>query len=96
MTTETRLRAAIAMSLLSLIILTFFFFQQQEELRKCKSQDSFIQGGDIEKEQLVNRIDSLNDELNVQHMINSELSNGWEILRETHPILADSIDNQTE
>lgn len=96
MSLETRLRAGIAMLLLSLTILTFFFFQQQDELKKCKSQDNFISGGDIEKEQLRNQNDSLNDELSVQHMVNSELSNNWEILRETHPILADSIDNQTE
>jgi len=51
---------------LSLIILTFFFFQQQDELKKCKSQDNFIFGGDIEKEQLRNRVDSLNDELFIE------------------------------
>ncbi len=66
MNLETRLRAGIAMLSLSLIILTFFFFQQQDELKKCKSQDSFISGGDIEKEQLRNRVDSLNDELFIE------------------------------
>ncbi len=96
MSLETRLRTAIAMSLLSLVILTFFFFQQQDELQKCKTDNSFLSGGDIEKTQIINQRDSLENELNVQHMINGELSYNWEILREINPILADSIDNQTE
>jgi hypothetical protein len=63
MSLETRLRAAIVMSLLSLVILTFFYFQQKDELQKCKSDNGFLQGGDIEKSQILNQRDSLHDEL---------------------------------
>jgi hypothetical protein len=66
MSLETRLRTAIAMLLLSLVILTFFFFQQQDELQKRKTSDGFLQGGDIEKNQLINRSDSLYDELFIE------------------------------
>jgi hypothetical protein len=63
MSLETRLRAAIAMSLLSLIILTFFYFQQQDELKKCKVSNDFMQGGDIELEQVKSERDSLRMEI---------------------------------
>jgi hypothetical protein len=63
MSLETRLRAGIVMSLLSLTILTFFYFQQQEELRKCKIGEGFIEGGNIELEQVKSERDSLQMEL---------------------------------
>ncbi len=66
MSLETRLRTAIAMSLLSLVILTFFFFQQQDELQRCKSGDGFLRGGDIENAQITNQRDSLHDELFIE------------------------------
>lgn len=66
MTTETKFRAGLMMSLLGLITMTFFYFQQQDELRKCKESYDFLQGGDIEKNQLTNRADSLYDELFIE------------------------------
>jgi hypothetical protein len=66
MTRETKFRAGIAMSLLGLTIMTFFYFQQQDELRKCKEDYEFFQGGDIEKNQLTNRADSLYDALFIE------------------------------
>jgi hypothetical protein len=59
MTTETKLRGGLAMSLLGLTIMIFFYFQQQDELQRCKSGDGVLEGGDIEKDQLINRVDSL-------------------------------------
>ena len=53
MTRETKFRGGIAMSLLGLVIMTFFYFQQQDELQKCKEGNDFIQGGDIEKQMLI-------------------------------------------
>jgi len=96
MTTETKFRGGLAMSLLGLTIMTFFYFQQQDELQRCKASNSFLQGGDIEKSRLKEQKDSLEVELNVQNMMLSELSYNWDILREINPSLADSIDNQTE
>jgi hypothetical protein len=68
----------------------------KEELVKCQTDKGYIPGGDIENQRLKEQKDRLEVELNVQNMINSNLSNNWEILREINPILADSIDNQTE
>jgi hypothetical protein len=62
MTTETKLRGGLALTLLSFIILGFYFNKQYEELEKCKIGNSLIQGGDIEKSQITNERDSLRDE----------------------------------
>ncbi len=51
---ETKIRAGVTIILLGLIITMFFYFQQQYEQQKHKSVDNFIQGGDIEKEMLIN------------------------------------------
>ena len=63
MTRETKFRGGIAMSLLGLVIMTFFYFQQQDELQKCKEGNDSIQGGDIEKQMLIDERDSLKSEL---------------------------------
>ena len=63
MTRETKFRGGIAMSLMGLVIMTFFYFQQQDELQKCKEGNDFIQGGDIEKQMLIDERDSLKSEL---------------------------------
>lgn len=68
MTTETKFRGGLAMALLGLIIMTFFYFQQQDELQRCKAGNSFLQGGDIEKEQIMNERDSLRDELFIERV----------------------------
>jgi len=83
MNTETKFRAGLAMTLLGLAMMTFEYFEKDRVYQELKVSSS-------------TQIDSLRDELNVQHMINGELSYNWEILREINPILADSIDNQTE
>jgi hypothetical protein len=96
MNLETRLRAGIAMSLLSLIILTFFFFQQQDELKKCKSQDNFISGGDIQKAELLTKVDSLEQEILIKDLQLGSYEMMWDILEETNKPLADSINLQVE
>lgn len=72
MNLETRLRASLTLSLLSLIILTFFFFQQQDDLKKCKAGNDFIQGGDISKANAIDSVsaiaDSLRDELFIERV----------------------------
>jgi hypothetical protein len=68
MTTETKFRGGLAMSLLGLIIMTFFYFQQQDELQRCKAGNGFLQGGDIEKSQIMNERDSLRDELFIERV----------------------------
>ena len=68
MTTETKFRGGIAMSLLGLIMMIFLYFQQQDELQRCKASNGFLQGGDIEKEQIMNERYSLRDELFIERV----------------------------
>ena len=63
MTTETKFRGGLTMALMGLIIMTFFYLQQQDELQRCKLGNSFLQGGDIEKAQIINERDNLRGEL---------------------------------
>jgi hypothetical protein len=72
MTTETKLRGGLAMSLLALITMTFFYFQQQDELQRCKAGNSFLQGGDIQSANEIDSVsaiaDSLRDELFIERV----------------------------
>jgi len=68
MTTETKFRGGLVMTLIGLITMTFFYFQQQDELQRCKSEHNFLQGGDIEKAQIINERDSLRDELFIERV----------------------------
>ena len=82
MTTETKFRGGLVMSLLGLTIMTFFYFQQQDELQRCKAGDSFLQGGDIEKAQIINERDSLRDELFIRFTEVSRYELALEIFKE--------------
>lgn len=82
MTRETKFRGGIAMSLLGLIVMTFFYFQQQDELQKCKEGNDFIQGGDIEKEVLINERDSLKSELFVTEVQLGRYEVAFEMFKE--------------
>lgn len=89
MTRETKFRGGIAMTLLGLIIMTFFYFQQQDELRKCQAGDNFIQGGDIEK---ANLIDSLNNELFNEKVHNGRYELTFDHLMEVNPKLGKEME----
>lgn len=82
MTRETKFRGGIAMSLLGLVIMTFFYFQQQDELQKCKEGNDFIQGGDIEKQMLIDERDSLKSELFVTEVQLGRYEVAFEMFKE--------------
>ena len=82
MTTETKLRGGLAMSLLGLTIMIFFYFQQQDELQRCKSGDGVLEGGNIEKAQIINERDSLRDELFIRFTEVSRYELALEIFKE--------------
>ena len=63
MTRETKFRGGMIMSLLGMVVMTFLYFQQQEKLKRSKEVFDFIEGGDIEKQMLINERDSLRSEL---------------------------------
>ena len=82
MTRETKFRGGIAMSLMGLVIMTFFYFQQQDELQKCKEGNDFIQGGDIEKQMLIDERDSLKSELFVTEVQLGRYEVAFEMFKE--------------
>ena len=92
MTTETKFRAGLAISLLGLIAMTFFYFQQQDELQKCKTGNSFLQGGDIEKQQLINERDSLQSELFVTGVQLGRYEVAYEIFKEKNKAGAEEFE----
>ena len=51
---------------LSFIALLVNYLKLKDEFDKYKTENNFIQGGDIEKDQLTNRADSLYDELFIE------------------------------
>ena len=92
MNLETRLRAGIAMLLLSLVILTFFYFQQQDELKRCKDGQDFFLGGDIEKQELINQRDSLQSELFVTGVQLGRYEVAFELFKEKNKTGAEEFD----
>ena len=92
MTRETKFRGGIAMSLLGLVVMTFFYFQQQDELRKCKEEHEFIQGGDIEKQMLINERDSLKSELFVTEVQLGRYEVAFEMFKEKNRIGAEEFE----
>jgi len=92
MKTETKFRAVITMALLGLIIMMFFYFQQQYELQKYKSVDNFIQGGDIEKQMLINERDSLKSELFVTEVQLGRYEVAFELFKEKNKTGAEEFE----
>lgn len=92
MTRETKFRGGLAMTLLGLIIMTFFYFQQQEELQRCKAGNGFLQGGDIEKAQIINERDSLRDELFIRSVELGRYEVAFELFKEKNKNGADEFE----
>jgi hypothetical protein len=62
----TKLKIYVVLVSLLFITLVVHYFNLKNELKECKEDYDFIQGGDIEKSQLTNRADSLYDELFIE------------------------------
>ena len=92
MTTETKFRGCLAMTLLGLIMMTFFYFQQQDELQRCKASNGFLQGGDIEKAQIINERDSLQSELFITGVQLGRYEVAFEIFKEKNKTGAEEFE----
>jgi hypothetical protein len=92
MTRETKYRVGLAMSLLGLLTMSFLFLIQQKELQKCKAGNGFLQGGDIEKAQIINERDSLRDELFIRSVEVGRYETAFEIFKEQNKKAADEFD----
>lgn len=81
---------------LAFITLLVQYYNQKDELLKCKTGNGYISGGDIEKAQLIQQVDSLREEIYVKDLNLGSLELMWSILEEVNKPLADSIDLQVE
>lgn len=90
------IRFYLVVSLISLLSLGIHHLNLEDELKKCQTENGFIPGGDIEKAELLGRIDSLNSEIFVKDLQIGSYEVMWGILEEVNKPLADSIDLQVE
>lgn len=90
------IRLYLVMSLLILIGLYLNYIDVKEELTKCKTDKGYISGGDIEKAQLQDKVDSLTSEMFVKEIQLGSYEVMWGILEEVNKPLADSINLQVE
>lgn len=92
MSTETKFKSGLVMCLLGLITMTVLYFQQQQELLKYRSVDNFIQGGDIEKQMLINERDSLKSELFVTEVQLGRYEVAFELFKERNRLGAEEFE----
>ena len=92
MTTETKFRIGIVLSLLGLSTMTLLYYQKQEELLKCQTDKGYIPGGDIEKSLIINERDSLRDELFIRFIEVSRYETALEIFKEQNQKSADEFE----
>jgi hypothetical protein len=81
---------------LSLLIVTVNYFKVKDELVKCQTDENYIPGGDIQKAELLSKIDSLNSEMFIKEIQLGSYEVMWGMLEEVNKPLADSINLQVE
>ena len=81
----TQIRFYLVLVSLAFITLLVQYMNQKEELIKCQTDSGYISGGDIEKAELMSRIDSLHDENFNKSTIIGRYELTIEHLKETHP-----------
>lgn len=82
--------------LISLLSLGVHYYNLKDELIKCQTEKGFLPGGDIEKAQLMEQVDSLRNEIFVKEIQLGSYEVMWGILEEVNKPLADSINLQVE
>jgi len=92
----SQIRFYIVLLSLSLIILSIQYLNQKEELIKCQTEKGYVPGGDIERAQLMEQVDSLRNEMFVKEIQLGSYEVMWGILEEVNKPLADSINLQVE
>lgn len=88
----TQVRFYLVLVTLAFITLLVQYLNQKEELKQCQTDNGFISGGDIEKAELQNRIDSLHDELFNEKTISGRYELTLEHLKEVNPKLGKEME----
>jgi hypothetical protein len=92
----TQIRFYLVLISLAFITLLVHYLNQKEELIKCQTDKGHIPGGNIEKAQFMEQVDSLRSELFVKEIQLGSYEVMWGILEEVNKPLADSINLQVE
>lgn len=79
---EANFLSGIAIASFLVVIMTLIYFQKKYESEQLTSVDNFIQGGDIEKQMLVNERDSLQSELFVKEVQLTRYEVAFEMFKE--------------
>lgn len=79
---ETKFIFGITIASFLVVIMTLIYFQKKYESEQLTSVDNFIQGGDIEKQMLVNERDSLKSELFVKEVQLTRYEVAFEMFKE--------------
>jgi len=88
----TQVRFYLVLVTLAFITLLVQYLNQKEELKQCQTDNGFISGGDIEKAELQNRIDSLHDELFIEKTNSGRYELTLEHLKEVNPKLGKEME----
>ena len=78
------------------LTLTVKYFNLKEDINQYKIDNNFIPSGDIQKAELLKRIDSLESEMFVKNIQLGSYEAMWDILEEVNKPLADSINLMVE
>lgn len=92
----TQIRFYLVLIVLSFITLMVHYLKQKDELSKYQTNNGYISGGDIQKAELLEQVDSLRNEIYVKDIQLGSYEVMWGILEEVNKPLADSIDLQVE
>jgi hypothetical protein len=80
---ETVLRAALVISLISLLTMTFEYFEKDRVYKEYITSS-------------MKTIDSLQNEINTQEIVGGHFNYMWEQMKELHPKDAEKIEHETE
>lgn len=79
---ETNFISGITIASFLVVIVALIYFQKKYESEQLRSVDNFIQGGDIEKQMLINERDSLKSELFVTEVQLGRYEVAFEMFKE--------------
>lgn len=92
----TPLRLYVVLITLLFLILFINYMSLKEELNKCQTNAYYVPGGDIEKSELLTKVDSLQQEIFIKDIEIGSYEVMWGMLEEVNRPLADSINLQVE
>jgi len=81
----TQIRLYLVISLLAFFGLLINYINQKDELLKCQTDKGYVEGGDIQKAELIQTIDSLKNEMFVMGIELNRYEVAYEIFLKRNP-----------